>query len=395
MLYAVIDIGSTTIRMAIYEILDNKLNLIHKRKYTVGLASYVKDNVMEQAGIDKACEILNSFKSFLTSFNIENVSAFTTAALRNAQNSKEAVAEIIARTGIDLHIISGDEEATYDFIAATHELDYHDGFIIDIGGASTELIRFADNKIIQKTSLPIGSLALHTKYATDFLPSEEEIAQMIKEVHAIMGPNGIGKSTICKTIMGDPNYIVTSGSIFYNDTDLLKLNVSERARLGIYLLNQSPIEIPGVSNAEMLRLRLNENNPNPISIFDFNKKMTSICEKLDIPKSFIHRGINEGMSGGERKKNELLHLWMLEPSLIILDELDSGLDIDSLKTVTNSLNEYLETHPKASILLVTHHEPLLTMLNASHIHIMKDGHIIKSGDLFLAKEIENQGYKNI
>ena len=215
------------------------------------------------------------------------------------------------------------------------------------------------------------------------------------EVHAIMGPNGIGKSTICKTIMGDPNYIVTSGSIIYNDTDLLKLNVSERARLGIYLLNQSPIEIPGVSNAEMLRLRLNENNPNPISIFDFNKKMTSICEKLDIPKSFIHRGINEGMSGGERKKNELLHLWMLEPSLIILDELDSGLDIDSLKTVTNSLNEYLETHPKASILLVTHHEPLLNMLNASNIHIMKDGHIIKSGDLSLAKEIENQGYKNI
>ena len=216
-----------------------------------------------------------------------------------------------------------------------------------------------------------------------------------KEIHAIMGPNGIGKSTICKTIMGDPNYIVTSGSIFYNDTDLLKLNVSERARLGIYLLNQSPIEIPGVSNAEMLRLRLNENNPTPISIFDFNKKMTSICEKLDIPKSFIHRGINEGMSGGERKKNELLHLWMLEPSLIILDELDSGLDIDSLKTVTNSLNEYLETHPKASILLVTHHEPLLNMLNASNIHIMKDGHIIKSGDLSLAKEIENQGYKNI
>ena len=216
-----------------------------------------------------------------------------------------------------------------------------------------------------------------------------------KEVHAIMGPNGIGKSTICKTIMGDPNYIVTSGSIFYNDTDLLKLNVSERARLGIYLLNQSPIEIPGVSNAEMLRLRLNENNPNPISIFDFNKKMTSICEKLDIPKSFIHRGINEGMSGGERKKNELLHLCMLEPSIIILDELDSGLDIDSLKTVTNSLNEYLETHPKASILLVTHHEPLLNMLNASNIHIMKYGHIIKSGDLSLAKEIENQGYKNI
>lgn len=186
MLYAVIDIGSTTIRMAIYEILNNKLNLIHKRKHTVGLASYVQNNIMQQAGIDKTCEILNDFKAFLTSFNIKNVSAFTTAALRNAQNSQEAVFEIVKRTGIDLHIISGDEEATYDFIAATHELDYHDGFIIDIGGASTELIRFTDGKIIQKTSLPIGSLALHTKYATDFLPNENEISQMLTEIHQII-----------------------------------------------------------------------------------------------------------------------------------------------------------------------------------------------------------------
>ena len=174
MLYAVIDIGSTTIRMAIYEILDNKLNLIHKRKYTVGLASYVKDNVMEQAGIDKACEILNSFKSFLTSFNIENVSAFTTAALRNAQNSKEAVAEIIARTGIDLHIISGDEEATYDFIAATHELDYHDGFIIDIGGARTETNCFFFHKNIQQNSIPHSPFFFPYKKNTAFFSLYEK-----------------------------------------------------------------------------------------------------------------------------------------------------------------------------------------------------------------------------
>lgn len=186
MLYAVIDIGSTTIRMAIYEIHGSKLTLIHKRKHTVGLASYVKNNIMQQTGIDKACEILNDFKAFLTSFNIKNVSAFTTAALRNAQNSTEAVAQIIERTGIDLHIISGDEEATYDFIAATHELEYTDGFIIDIGGASTELIRFVDDKIIQKTSLPIGSLALHTKFAHDFLPTPDEISQMIAYTHEII-----------------------------------------------------------------------------------------------------------------------------------------------------------------------------------------------------------------
>lgn len=186
MLYAVIDIGSTTMRMAIYQISDKKLELVHKRKYTVGLASYVQDGIMTPEGIDKACEILNKFQAFLTSFNIKNVSAFTTAALRNAKNNKEAVAQIIRRTGIDLHIISGDQEATYDFIAATHDLDYSEGFIVDIGGASTELIRFVDNKIIHKISLPLGSLSLHTKYCADILPSKAEIAQMSKEAQKII-----------------------------------------------------------------------------------------------------------------------------------------------------------------------------------------------------------------
>ncbi len=186
MLYAVIDIGSTTIRMAIYQIEGSHLELVHKRKHTVGLASYIKDGAMQQSGIDKACEILSSFKSFLTSFSIKHVSAFTTAALRNAANSREAVAQIIERTGIDLHVVSGDQEATYDFIAATHDLSYKDGFIVDIGGASTELIRFTDGEIRQKTSLPIGSLALHTKYCHDFLPTSEEIAEMAAEAHNII-----------------------------------------------------------------------------------------------------------------------------------------------------------------------------------------------------------------
>lgn len=186
MLYAVIDIGSTTMRMAIYQISPDKLELVHKHKYTVGLAAYVQDGFMTLAGIDKACEILSKFQAFLTSFNIKNVSAFTTAALRNAKNSEAAVNEIKKRTGIDLHIISGDEEATYDFIAATHDLDYDEGFIVDIGGASTELIRFASGKILHKISLPIGSLSLHTKYCTDFLPSETEIVKMATEARNII-----------------------------------------------------------------------------------------------------------------------------------------------------------------------------------------------------------------
>ena len=214
----------------------------------------------------------------------------------------------------------------------------------------------------------------------------------INEIHAIMGPNGIGKSTICKVIMGDPNYKVTKGSIIFNAFDLLKLDITERARLGIFLVNQSPIEIPGVTNAEMLRIALSERTGKNISIFEFNQKMEEICKRLAIPISFIHRGINEGMSGGERKKNELLHLWMLEPKLIILDELDSGLDIDSLKIVCQNILEYQKNHD-CSILIISHHTKLLKSLNTEYIHILSQGKIIKTGDLSLAAKIEKEGFK--
>src|SRR5574344_252455 len=198
------------------------------------------------------------------------------------------------------------------------------------------------------------------------------------EVHAIMGPNGIGKLTICK--------------ITYNAEDLLKMSVTERAQKGIYLVSQNPIEIPGVTNAEMLRLALSIKTGTNIPIFEFNKKMENICDALQIPRSFIHRGINDGMSGGERKKNELLHLWMLEPTSILLDELDSGLDVDSLKIVCDSLNEYKKTH-KCSILLITHHDELIKMLGANYIHVLSDGKIVKTGDISLASVIEKNGYQ--
>ena len=215
----------------------------------------------------------------------------------------------------------------------------------------------------------------------------------LNEIHGIMGPNGIGKSTICKTIIGDPNYKVINGTLIFNSNDLLNLDITNRARLGIFLVNQTPIEIPGVTNAEMLRIALAEKNGENIGLFEFNKKLEEICEKLAIPKNFIHRGINEGMSGGERKKNELLHLWMLEPKLIILDELDSGLDIDSLKIVCHNILEYKKTHD-CSILIITHHTELLESLKAEYIHILNQGRIIKSGDLLLAKQIEKDGFKS-
>lgn len=209
---------------------------------------------------------------------------------------------------------------------------------------------------------------------------------------ALMGPNGIGKSTICKVIMGDPNYKVLSGSIIYNGEDLLSLDVVDRSKRGIYLVNQNPIEIEGVSNAEMLRSALECRTGERINFFEFNKKVTEICKKLNIPASFIHRGINEGMSGGEKKKNEILHLYILEPKFIMLDELDSGLDVDSLRDLALALKEYLKED--IAILIITHHISILEYLTPNKVHILKDGKIMMSGDYSLAKQIEEKGFRS-
>lgn len=211
------------------------------------------------------------------------------------------------------------------------------------------------------------------------------------EIHVIMGSNGSGKSTICKTIMGNPNYKVTKGSISYNNERIDAMSPDEIAKRGIFLLEQSPTEIPGVTNAEMLRTALLERGIKE-SIFEFNKRITSSCEQLGIDKEFIHRNINENMSGGERKKNELLQVAVLRPTLIMLDELDSGLDIDSLRSLSLGLLEYKrETH--ASILIITHHTDILEYLNPDKVYILKDGQIVLDGDIELARKIEKSGFK--
>lgn len=213
------------------------------------------------------------------------------------------------------------------------------------------------------------------------------------ETHVIMGPNGVGKSTICRCILKDPNYTITNGNIIYKDKNLKDLTTTEISRLGIMMISQNPIAIEGVTNAEMLRLALSEKTGEHIDIFKFSKQAKEVCEKLSIPQNFLHREINNGMSGGERKKNELLHVWMLKPSFLILDEIDSGLDVDALKIVANSLKEY-QTETNCSILLVTHNPKLLEILKPDYIHILKDKQIIKTGDASLANEIENYGFKN-
>lgn len=214
------------------------------------------------------------------------------------------------------------------------------------------------------------------------------------EIHCLMGPNGAGKSTICKAIMKSPEYELQKGEILFDGKVLNCLDTTEISKLGIYYISQNPVAIEGVTNAEMLRMALNARSDKPLNIFDFNKKCNEICQKINLPKEFLHRGINEGMSGGERKKNELLHLWMLEPKLILLDELDSGLDVDALKTVALSIKEYYK-EKKPSILMITHHNQILDYLKPDVVHILKDGTIIKSGDMTLAKEIEKDGFSKI
>jgi len=213
------------------------------------------------------------------------------------------------------------------------------------------------------------------------------------EIHVLMGRNGVGKSSIAKAIMGDTNYRV-DGSIIYNDTDITNLSIYERSKLGIYLLNQSPIQIEGVTNAEMLRLALSEKTGSGINIFEFNKELENICKKLELDKSFIHREINVGCSGGERKKIELMHMWMLKPSLIILDEVDSGLDVDAIKLVSESIKEYFNEY-KPAILIITHSDALINVFDEYYVHLLDNKKLIKSGNKELALEVLNKGFKEL
>ena len=212
------------------------------------------------------------------------------------------------------------------------------------------------------------------------------------ETHVIMGPNGSGKSTLSKTIMGDNHYDITNGNIYFNNQKINDLKTDERARLGIFLAMQSPMEIEGVSNADFLRTALSIKNSGDINLYEFAKKVEKAFSSLNMDKNMIHRSLNVGFSGGERKKNEILQMLMLEPKLIILDEIDSGLDIDSLKIVADNINAYKNANPNTGVLIITHHYRLLDYIKPDYVHIMTCGKITKTGDYQLALELENHGF---
>jgi Fe-S cluster assembly ATP-binding protein len=212
------------------------------------------------------------------------------------------------------------------------------------------------------------------------------------EVHAIMGPNGSGKSTLSKVISGHEGYVVTSGSVTQDGRDILSLSVDERSRGGIFLAFQYPSEVPGVSNANFIRAALQSRLPKgkEIDAVAYYKNLYSKMDLLEMDRKFTARSVNEGFSGGEKKRNEILQLIMLEPEYSILDETDSGLDIDALKIVATGVNSMRS--PDRGFLLITHYQRLLDYIKPDHVHVMAEGRIVRSGGPELALELEKNGY---
>lgn len=215
------------------------------------------------------------------------------------------------------------------------------------------------------------------------------------EIHAVMGPNGTGKSTLAAAIMGHPAYEVTEGEVLVDGENILELETDERALAGLFLAVQYPSEIAGITNAEFLRASINarRDEDNKIGVMEFIQKMDEKMELLDMPEEMAERYLNEGFSGGEKKRNEILQLLMIEPTFAILDEIDSGLDIDALQVVAKGVNQMRGEDFGA--LIITHYQRLLDYIEPDVVHIMMDGRVVKSGDADLAKQLEAEGYKGL
>jgi Fe-S cluster assembly ATP-binding protein len=239
---------------------------------------------------------------------------------------------------------------------------------------------------------------LHAKVADEEIPILKGVhLELAKgEIHAIMGPNGSGKSTLAKILAGHPGYEATEGSVVFQGEDVLELEPDERARAGIFLAFQYPVEIPGVSIANFLRTalqaRLGEGEE--LDLFDFQDLLMERMELLDVDPSFAERPVNDGFSGGEKKRNEILQMACLRPTLALMDETDSGLDIDALKVVANGVTKLKEERPDMTVLLITHYQRLLNFIKPDRVHVMVEGRIVQSGGPEVALRLEDEGYKD-
>lgn len=215
------------------------------------------------------------------------------------------------------------------------------------------------------------------------------------EIHAIMGPNGSGKSTFSKVLAGHPAYVVSHGNVFFKGSSILDLEAEQRSHLGIFLAFQYPVEIPGVSNEDFLRLAYNSKqkfyNKAEVDPIEFLSIINEKLKLVNMSSVFLSRNVNEGFSGGEKKRNEILQMILLDSELAILDETDSGLDIDALKTISMGINNFM--NPSKAILLITHYQRLLDYIQPTYVHVMQNGKIIKTGSAELAKELEDKGYE--
>lgn len=214
------------------------------------------------------------------------------------------------------------------------------------------------------------------------------------EIHCIMGPNGTGKSTLSSVIMGDPNYEVTQGQILLDGEDVLAMEVDERAKKGIFLAMQYPSEIAGITNQDFIR-HAQQAVGKAENLYKYITSLKDAVKDLEMDESMLTRDVNEGFSGGEKKRNEILQMKMLKPKIAILDEIDSGLDIDALRIVGKNLESLIKENPQMSYLIITHYQRLLDYITPTHVHIMLDGKIVESGDSSLAKELEENGYAKL
>ncbi|MCS6971958.1 MAG: Fe-S cluster assembly ATPase SufC [Leptospiraceae bacterium] len=217
------------------------------------------------------------------------------------------------------------------------------------------------------------------------------------EIHAIMGPNGSGKSTLAHVLAGNPGFTVTVGSVFFNGNDLLAMAIEERARAGLFVAFQYPPEIPGVNNMQYLRTAVNtvrkSRGQSELSAAEFLSRVRTILKELGMPEEMVRRSLNEGFSGGEKKKNEILQMAMLEPRLMVLDEIDSGLDVDALELVARcALRVFEDKRSERSLVVITHYSRILRYIKPQYVHVLADGKIVESGGIAVAERIEEKGY---